>query len=235
MFDILNEMQYIKNILENGFSEKWITDAGIYIRYCKSQGLKKSETKKKLQEKFEKYVPGYSDSKFYKKTDEILNYYWKKDMILREITEVKVSNEILNWFYYNDELTLREKKILFTLFAWSDLQKQAGIEFYKYINLNNFMKRFKEEASVASGSNIRSKELSHLGKLGYIKLTRKNTSYNCLFLDSEPFSNINNIENKDFISIPVEENLRPFGNFIKNYIDERKLFEKTSIFSPITS
>ena len=225
MFDILNEVQYIKDVLAKGFGKKWITDAGIYVRYCKLEGFSKEETKEKLKEKMEKYVVGYNEYKYYKITDNILKRYWKIEEPFREINQIDIPIKVLDWFYENNDLKIKEKKVLFTLYCWAQLQKQAGIEFYKYINLNRFMARFKKEANVSTSSSLRRNELNHLGYLGYLKMTEKNASYECKFLDTSSF----NIVDKD-IEILNGKYLQNFGDFINDYMINKSNKNKYGTF-----
>ena len=51
MIDIYNEIGYIKNVLENGVSERWERDVILLTRYFKAEGLKKSEVKKTHERK----------------------------------------------------------------------------------------------------------------------------------------------------------------------------------------
>ena len=53
MIDIYDEYGYIKNILRDGFSNKWERDAILLVRYYKIEGKKKSEVKKLILEKCE--------------------------------------------------------------------------------------------------------------------------------------------------------------------------------------
>ena len=51
MIDIYNEVAYIKNVLQDGFSSKWQRDAKLLTKYYKLEGVKKCEAKDNIIKK----------------------------------------------------------------------------------------------------------------------------------------------------------------------------------------
>ena len=99
MIDIYDEVGYIKTVLQDGLSEKWERDATLLTRYYKSQGEKKSEVKKKLKEKCEhsrNFV--YQPYVMYKRLNKVIDNAWKKEIPLREIREIIIPREVVDWF-----------------------------------------------------------------------------------------------------------------------------------------
>lgn len=121
MIDIYDEVGYIKEVLEHGFSEKWERDATLLVKYYKSQvpPMKKSEVKQIIKRKCEKYVAGYNENTTYKRINKIIDTTWKnwkvdkkdpeKSSKLREIRSVEMSREVLNWFLNLDQYTISEE------------------------------------------------------------------------------------------------------------------------------
>ena len=115
MIDIYDEVGYIKTVLQDGLSEKWERDATLLTRYYKSQGEKKSEVKKKLKEKCEhsrNFV--YQPYVMYKRLNKVIDNAWKKEVPLREIREIVIPREVVNWFLFlNAVIIPSEARITF--------------------------------------------------------------------------------------------------------------------------
>lgn len=192
MIDIYDEVGYIKTVLQDGLSEKWERDATLLTRYYKSQGEKKSEVKKKLKEKCEhsrNFV--YQPYVMYKRLNKVIDNAWKKEVPLREIREIVIPREVVDWFLNLEEsvvLTdeqvqeLKEKrpkvtiknhvmnwqrtKYLFTLYIWTKVQEQY-LDKPNMHYLKQYYKRFKEDADLKTSFNMQ-RERDLLYDLGYI-------------------------------------------------------------------
>lgn len=192
MIDIYDEVGYIKTVLQDGLSEKWERDATLLTRYYKSQGEKKSEVKKKLKEKCEhsrNFV--YQPYVMYKRLNKVIDNAWKKEVPLREIREIVIPREVVDWFLNLEEsvvLTdekvqeLKEKrpkvtiknhvmnwqrtKYLFTLYIWTKVQEHY-LDKPNMHYLKQYYKRFKEDADLKTSFNMQ-RERDLLYDLGYI-------------------------------------------------------------------
>ena len=80
-------------------SEKWERDATLLIRYYKSQGERKSEVRKKIKEKCENNKKFHYDALVdFKRLNKIIDGAWKKEIPLREIREIIISKDVVDWF-----------------------------------------------------------------------------------------------------------------------------------------
>lgn len=104
MIDIYNEIGYIKNVLENGVSEKWERDVILLVRYFKAEGMKKAEVKKRMKEKCEMAAKRpnnpivYNHLISYKRLNKIIDTAWKKQVALRSIRYIDTTKEVIDWF-----------------------------------------------------------------------------------------------------------------------------------------
>lgn len=106
MIDIYDEMGYIKEVLEHGLSnDSWVKDCSLLAKYYRDEGYKKSEVKKILIEKLDKYSPkGYDKNRTFKLVQKIVNSSFKKDSNgnyieqIRSIKSVETTKEIIQWF-----------------------------------------------------------------------------------------------------------------------------------------
>ena len=99
MIDIYDEVGYIKTVLQDGLSEKWERDTTLLIRYYKSQGERKNEVRKKIKEKCENSKKFRYDSLVdFKRLNKIIDNAWKKEVPLREIKEIVIPREVVDWF-----------------------------------------------------------------------------------------------------------------------------------------
>lgn len=192
MIDIYDEVGYIKTVLQDGLSEKWERDATLLIRYYKSQGERKSEVKKKLKEKCEHSKRfEYNPYVTFKRLNKIIDTAWKKEVPLREIRQIEMPREVVDWFLglennvvLTDEevAVLRQKrpkvtiknnvinwqrtKYLFTLYVWTKIQENY-LDRPNMHYLKQYYKRFKEDADLKASFNMQ-KERDLLFDLGYI-------------------------------------------------------------------
>ena len=194
MVDIYDELGHIKNILANGIDDmKWQRDASLLAKFYAETGVKKSEAKKIIREKCEKYSKNYNHIQYFKKLNKIVDTSYKeiKDgKQIRHITEVIISQEVLDWFLglennfiINDEkkneieknrkvkignkpLTFNRVKMLFTLYIWTLIQTD-------YVNVPNihylkkYMAKFKKDADLPKTFSI-NKEKNILYDLGLL-------------------------------------------------------------------
>jgi len=104
MIDIYDELGYIKNVLENGLSQKWERDVILLVRYYKMENLKRAEAKKQIQQKCEDAAHRaenpiiYNHLVSYKRLNKIIDNAWKKDVPLRAIHGVTIPKEVVEWF-----------------------------------------------------------------------------------------------------------------------------------------
>ena len=118
MIDIYDEIGYIKNVLENGVSDKWERDVILLVRYFKADGIKKSEVKRRMKEKCEMAAKrsvnpiAYNHLISYARLNKIIDGAWKKQVPLREIKYIDVSREVVNWFLnLENNFTLEEDRL----------------------------------------------------------------------------------------------------------------------------
>ena len=106
MIEIYNEMNEIKNILEHGFGNySWIKGGTLLAKYFRDEGYKKSEVKKTVKEKCEKYCSSYKPNKGdFKKVDKFVDKVFKKDKngkyieSIRQIDSIEFTKDVLKWF-----------------------------------------------------------------------------------------------------------------------------------------
>lgn len=191
MIDIYDEVGYVKEILENGLSERWERDATLLARYYKSQGKKKAEAKKLIKEKAERYVANYKKYRDFPRANKIVDLAYKKEVPLREIREVRIARETVDWFLGLEKefkiseaeverlkqdrkglkitthpINFNRTKFLFTLFIWTKVQENY-LEKPHMHYLADYMKRFKHDADLPSSFSV-NKEKNLLHDLGFI-------------------------------------------------------------------
>ena len=192
MIDIYDEVGYIKTVLQDGLSEKWERDATLLIRYYKSQGERKSEVKKKLKEKCEHSKRfEYNPYVTFKRLNKIIDTAWKKEVPLREIRQIEMPREVVDWFLglednvvltdeevavlkqkrpkvtiKNNVINWQRTKYLFTLYVWTKIQENY-LDRPNMHYLKQYYKRFKEDANLKASFNMQ-KERDLLFDLGYI-------------------------------------------------------------------
>ena len=190
MINIYDEVGHIKNVLENGFSRRWQEDAKLLVKYYRNNGEKKKDIKEKIKKKCEMYIPEYNKFTMFNTVNKIVESAWKDNTPLREIKQVEISKEILDWFLKlekqkvseeqlneiknnkpNSHVTLKfwnwnRVKMLFTLYIWALIQKNY-LDNYWMIQIERYGKQFKEDANLPSGFNIL-KESNNLYDLGVI-------------------------------------------------------------------
>lgn len=127
----------------------------------------------------------------YKRLNKIIDTAWKKEVPLREIREVVISKEVVDWFLnlensvvLTDEQVaqLKEKrpkvtiknhvinwqrtKYLFTIYIWTKIQENY-LDRPNMHYLKQYYKRFKEDADLKASFNMQ-RERDLLFDLGYI-------------------------------------------------------------------
>ena len=108
MIDVYDEMGYIKEVLEHGFNDdNWVKGCTLLAKYYRDEGYKRSEIKKMLKEKCEKYCSdkSYNPNKGgYKVIDKIVSGAFKKDKDgnyvehIRSIKSIITTKEVVQWF-----------------------------------------------------------------------------------------------------------------------------------------
>lgn len=200
MIDIYDEVSHIKNVLQDGFDpDKWVRDLILLVKFRKSQVPQptKQQVKKEMLEKCYLYVKDFNEIKQGSNVRKLVDKTWKdwnpKTNKLREIRQVKITQEVLDWFLglqdnfeisqeLADKIHQRRKrrvkvkplsfndvKYLFTLYVWTLIQAEY-IENYKMHKLNKFGARFKQDADLNASFSMR-KEKEFLFDLGLINVT----------------------------------------------------------------
>lgn len=195
MIDIYDEIGYIKNILQDGLSEKWERDLKLLVRYYKSIGYKRSQAEKEALYKCEhnngKFE--YNNLTSYKRFKAVFNKGWTSKDKLREIRYIDISKEVLDWFLsLEDSVILTDEqveierkkrkglviknnkafnwnrvKFLFSLYIWTRIQENYVPNRPDIHYLNSYVKRFKQDANLNPGFNFK-RERNYLYDLGYI-------------------------------------------------------------------
>ena len=127
MIDVYDEMGYIKEVLEHGFNDdNWVKGCTLLAKYYRDEGVKRSEIKKMLKDKCEKYCSekSYKPNKNgYKIIDKIVNGAFKKDKEgnyvsnIRSIKSITTTKEVIQWFldlennYEIDQETVELEKV----------------------------------------------------------------------------------------------------------------------------
>ena len=194
MVDIYDELGHIKNVLANGVDGiKWQRDASLLAKFYADTGIKKSEARKLIREKCERYVTNYNHVQYFKKLNKIIDVSYKEiknGKKIRHITEVVITKDILNWFLElennfiiddekkneieknrkiklgNNPVNFNRTKMLFTLYIWTLIQTN-------YVNVPNvhylkkYMAKFKKDADLPKTFSI-NKEKNILYDLGLL-------------------------------------------------------------------
>ena len=200
MIDLYDEVGYIKNVLYYGIGQKWQRDVTLLTRYFKLEGLKKSEVKQKMLDKCElaanrdKNRIIFNRMQDYKRLNTTIENAWKKDIPLRQITQIEISQEVLDWFLgledsfvMTDEEVMEEKqrrpkisikhnkpinfertKYLFTLYIWTKIQENY-LDKPNMHYLKKYNKRFKHDANLKTSFNL-TQERNLLYDLGFINV-----------------------------------------------------------------
>lgn len=210
MIDIYDEVGYIKNVLEHGFGPKWRRDAELLARFYASEGMKKSDAKAIIKEKCKKYVPGYNEYILFSQVNKTVDNAYKmhkQGKKLREIREIVISKEAVDWFlnlensfeitqdvideeYKGRKVKLKKNpinfnrtKMLFTLYIWTKVQEHY-IKVPNVHYLKKYTNRFKKDSGVSSGFSI-NKEANILYDLGFIYINL-NRGIDAKFIKDNP-------------------------------------------------
>lgn len=221
MINIYDEVGHIKDVLKNGFSDRWKEDAKLLVKYYRDSGMKKSEVLENIKKKCERYILNYNKYTDYRTVNKLVDAAWKDKSPLREIKQVEITKEVLNWFLSleknkvtNDDIeniktkksnthvntkfwNFNKAKCLFTLYIWALIQKNY-LEYYKMMHLEKFAKQFKQAANLPSNFNLL-KECDNFYDLGYIYINSYR-NIDLRFMDLDVFSIPITEENKIIIS-----------------------------------
>ena len=199
MIEIYDELGYIKNILEHGIdNNRWRRDTLLLARFYSWEGIKKSECKKIIKDKLNRYVKNYNEYKDFQLLNKIIDNAYslkKQGKEIRNIKKVVISRKILNWFLdletkftltdqeIQEEYNLRKIKLkknpmnfnrvkfLFTLYIWGRV-KENYIEISNLHYLKKDIKRFKNDADLGTGFRI-NVERNILYDLGFLYINNQ--------------------------------------------------------------
>lgn len=122
MIDIYDEVGYIKEVLEHGFSDRWMRDAALLIKYYKScdPPYKKAKVKEIIKDKCKRYVPDYNEYTYFGKINRLVDGTWKNWKVdkehpensskLREIKYIEFPREVLDWFLNLDQFEISSEE-----------------------------------------------------------------------------------------------------------------------------
>lgn len=174
------DLDYAKNIIEHGFSKKYFnTEIKLVALYLRDvlDIRKKEDRKNELHIICKKYLKDYHRMKYYKVVNKAIDYSTCKKNRLITIKSVPVLKCEVNYFN-NAELTLDEKKLLFTLLIVHKLNKEYfeiknPDEPYNNIYFKGGTSRYsdlKKISNISSKADINIDLISKLAKRGYLQL-----------------------------------------------------------------
>lgn len=227
MTEIYDEVGYIKEVLEHGLSQRWQRDAMLLSRFYKLNGKKKSEAKEIIKSKCEKYVIGFNRDIQFNEVNSIAEKAWKNDKELREIRNVEISKEVLDWFLNLENFELDDEtfkyvedrrkkyhikidkkiynfnriKLLFTLYIWYKIQCNYTEDNYaKIFPLNRNQGRIKQDASLKTSFKMMP-ELYLLYDLGDVGITSNRVKKNGTIAERKLIAKF--IENNKIFLTPI--------------------------------
>lgn len=191
------------------------------------EGIKKSEVKNRIREKCERSRAFYYDHRVnYKRLNKIVETAWKKEVPLREIRQVEIAQEVLDWFLCledsviltdeeveafkvkrpkisikkNKPINWNRTKYLFTLYIWTKVQ-QNYLDKPNMHYLKKYNKRFQEDADLKPSFSMQ-RERDFLYDLGYININYA-LGIDAKFIENEVFNT--EITDKNRIVISGED------------------------------
>lgn len=117
MIDIYNEVRYVKNVIQHGFSSKWERDATLLIRFLRDEGEKKKDIKEKIRNKCveasrrKSNKISYEHDVDYKRFNSVFEKAWKNKDPLRNIDFVETSKEVVDWFLNLENIELTDDEV----------------------------------------------------------------------------------------------------------------------------
>lgn len=117
------EKTYIKKILENGFSKKYLFyEMKLLVKYYKEQGYDEETRKALLYQFCEKHIEDFNKVIFYKTINRALNFVKNNEERLVEIDGISISKSEID---YIDKLDINKnlKKLVFTLLVLTKLYR----------------------------------------------------------------------------------------------------------------
>ena len=124
MIDNYNEIEYIKKYIQTGEFINyrfWRRDAGLFVRWMKSQAFSKQQIKQKLIKTCNK-MHWFNYDIEYELINNIIEQNWKKEKPFITIEKIEVPKDVIYWFA-NQNLKKNELKLLFTLYIWTRIQE----------------------------------------------------------------------------------------------------------------
>lgn len=188
------------------------------------EGVKKSEVKNRIREKCERSRAFYYDHRVnYKRLNKIVETAWKKQVPLREIKQVEIAQEVLDWFLgleesviltneeveafkvkrpkisikKNKPLSWNRTKYLFTLYIWTKVQENY-LDKPNMHYLKKYNKRFQEDADLKPSFSMQ-RERDFLYDLGYININYA-LGIDVKFIENEIFNTEITDKNRVIIS-----------------------------------
>lgn len=148
------------------------TELRIYCRYLRGLGYTYKPMLEKVKEKIHGWDKVSLTSIGYKGVPTVVknvcNHYKKGEQTMREINGIWISQEAKDFFValYRTECEeakrknrkiskfgINEVKILFTLYVWTQIQKQYTTS-YNYINMKGFKKKLKQDAHATGAKTL---------------------------------------------------------------------------------
>lgn len=230
MIDIYDEVSYIKVILEKGLDPKNLRrDCKLLARFYADNDVKKGECRALIKEKAEKLLT-YDKHRHFSVINKVVDeaYKDKRDgKQLREIREIIISKDILNWFLNLEKqytitgeqiafeldkrhirvnrhpINFNRTKFLFTLYIWTRIQG-TYVKYPYAIYLQSVMKKFKHDADLSSSFQV-NKEKRLMYDLGIIHITLKDS------IDVKFVKDNSDIFNIEFNELPEDQQIKISG------------------------
>ena len=203
MIDVYDEMGYIKEVLEHGFNDdNWVKGCTLLAKYYRDEGVKRSEIKKMLKDKCEKYCSDKSykpNKNGYKIIDKIVNGAFKKDKegnyvsTIRSIKSVVTTKEVVQWFldlennYEIDQETVelekvRRPKVYVKKKPMTFNRIKYLFTLYVWTKIQeNYLER--PNIHYLKGNTVRFKECADLKKSSFSLTNERNFLYDLGFID----------------------------------------------------
>ena len=241
MIDNYNEIEYIKKYIQTGEFINyrfWRRDAGLFVRWMKSQGFSKSQVKQKLVRTCNK-MHWFNYDVEYELINNIIEQNWKKEKPFITVEKIEVPKDVIYWFAHQN-LKKNELKLLFTLYIWTRIQaiyydnKKANRIYWfndkiflkkssnivNSVSIMNTMFNFEEKGYITEfeGSailKIQEEDAFHTSEIGISKLAHDN---GMSVVSSSVFENL---KFKDKLILNTDD-LYNIGNWIWDVLTTKK-------------
>ena len=227
MIDVYDEMGYIKEVLEHGFNDdNWVKGCTLLAKYYRDEGVKRSEIKKMLKDKCEKYCSNKSynpNKNGYKIIDKIVNGAFKKDKEgnyvsnIRSIKSIATTKEVIQWFldlennYEIDQETVeleraRRPKVYVKKKPMTFNRIKYLFTLFVWTKIQeNYLER--PNIHYLKGNTVRFKECADLKKSSFSLTNERNFLYDLGFIDINHGLGVIPVfmDNYDVFQIPVTD------------------------------